>query len=187
MEIRSTNLSTVVVISPKIFRDPRGFFLESFHADKMAAACLPRTFVQDNHSRSAGGVLRGLHYQIQRPQGKLVGVIRGSIFDVAADIRIGSPTFGKWVGVILDDVKREALWIPPGFAHAFIALSDEADVVYKCTDYYDPGGERGIRWDDPTLSIKWPATNPVTSEKDRRLPFLTTAEDLPSYESLAGI
>lgn len=184
MDIRTTSLNGVLIITPRVFRDGRGFFLESFHARDLATAGITATFVQDNHSRSRKGVLRGLHYQVVQPQGKLVCVTRGSIFDVAADIRVGSPTFGKWVGVVLDDVKRSALWIPPGFAHGFCALTEDVDVVYKCTDYYNRGGERGIRWDDPTLSIEWPITDPLVSEKDGLYPTLSSISDAPSYNRI---
>lgn len=183
MDISTTSLGEVIIITPKIFHDSRGFFLESFHASNFAAAGITASFVQDNHSRSKRGVLRGLHYQIEQPQGKLVSVMRGRIFDVAADIRVSSPTYGKWVGVILDDVKRNALWIPPGYAHGFCALSEDVDVVYKCTDYYNPRGERGIRWDDPTLSVEWPIKNPLVSEKDGEYPLLSSGlNELPMYE-----
>jgi dTDP-4-dehydrorhamnose 3,5-epimerase len=177
-----TELPEVLLITPRVFQDARGFFLESFNVERYDAAGLPTKFVQDNHSRSAINVLRGLHYQLNRPQGKLVGVVRGRIFDVAIDIRRGSPTFGQWIGVVLDDVTRQSLWIPPGFAHGFCALSDVADVVYKCTDYYDPHSENGIRWDDPLLGISWPVSHPVVSEKDRMYAALSSSRpDLPPY------
>jgi dTDP-4-dehydrorhamnose 3,5-epimerase len=182
VHVTRTKLSEVVLITPKIFEDARGFFLESFNVDRYEAAGLPTRFVQDNHSRSKINVLRGLHYQLEKPQGKLVSVARGRIFDVAVDIRLGSPTFAQWVGVILDDVARQSLWIPPGFAHGFSALSDTADVVYKCTEYYDPASERGIRWNDPLLGISWPVAEPVVSEKDRGYSAMSPySSDLPSY------
>jgi dTDP-4-dehydrorhamnose 3,5-epimerase len=136
--------------------------------------------VQDNHSRSSNGVLRGLHYQLTKPQGKLVHVARGRVFDVAADIRRGSPTFGKWVGVILDDSNLSSLWIPPGFAHGYCALTDEVDVTYKCTELYAPSDERGIIWNDPTLMIAWPVSKPVVSAKDSAFPKLAETDDLPT-------
>ena len=165
-----------------MFADDRGFFLETYTEREFAAAGIAARFVQDNQSRSKRRVLRGLHYQLDHPQGKLVRVTRGKIFDVAADIRAGSPTFGKWVGVVLDDEKKQALWIPAGFAHGFCVLSDEADVVYKATDFYTPSSEKGIRWDDPMLGIQWPIKDPILSEKDRNYPLLSsTSRDLPKY------
>lgn len=172
-----------MLITPRMWKDARGFFLESFNRAQFAAAGLPIEFVQDNHSRSQLNVLRGLHYQSGKPQGKLVSVIRGKIFDVAVDIRRNSPTFGKWVSVILDDVKRQSLWIPPGFAHGFCAMSEVVDVLYKCTDYYDPPSERGIPWNDPSLGIEWPAERPLLSEKDSSYrPISPDNNDLPLYQ-----
>jgi dTDP-4-dehydrorhamnose 3,5-epimerase len=183
VEVTPTAIPDVLLVTPRVWPDARGFFLESFNARDYAASGLPTFYVQDNHSRSRLGVLRGLHYQLQKPQGKLVGVIRGRIFDVAADIRRGSPTFGQWVAFVLDDIQREMLWIPPGFAHGFCALSDGADVVYKCTEYYDPASERGVRWDDQLLGIKWPVEKPLVSEKDSGfLPLSLDRRDLPAYE-----
>lgn len=170
------------MITPQVWTDSRGFFLESFNLAEFSRAVMPVSFVQDNHSRSKANVLRGLHYQLAKPQGKLVGVTRGRIFDVAVDIRLGSPTFGKWTGIILDDVKRQFLWIPPGFAHGFCALTNDVDVVYKCTEYYDPTSEGGVRWDDPFVGVSWPVTAPVLSDKDARYaPLTATRDDLPSY------
>ena len=183
IEIRQTTLPGVCVVVPKVFRDDRGFLLEAFNRNAFAAGSLPSDFVQDNHSRSIKGVLRGLHYQIDNPQGKLVRVARGKIFDVAVDIRRGSPTFGKWVGETLDDEDLRALWIPPGFAHGFCALSDVADVTYKCTAFYAPDDERGIVWNDPTLGIDWPLANPIVSAKDSKYPMLAEIRDLPSYNA----
>jgi len=172
----------VCLVVPRVFRADRGFFLEFFHEDAFARAGLPISFVQENHSRSSKGVLRGLHYQVQHPQGKLVRVVHGKIFDVVADIRKGSPTFGRWVGSVLDDAELAALWIPPGFAHGFLALSESVDVTYKCTDFYAPNYERGVRWDDSLLKIKWPISDPILSEKDRAYPPLSEASnDLPDY------
>jgi len=182
VNVKTTSLSDVLVVAPKVFEDSRGFFVEVFNVDGFAARGLPTHFVQDNHSRSRRNVVRGLHYQLERPQGKLVTVIRGKIFDVVVDIRRGSPTFAKWTAVVLDDVAREAVWIPPGFAHGFCAVSDVADVVYKCTDYYHPPSERGIRWNDPAVAIEWPVSDPIVSEKDARYPPLSASSiDLPIY------
>ena len=179
MEVTTTALGGVLIIAPKVFADARGFFLESFNQRQFEAAVgAPALFVQDNHSRSARGVLRGLHLQ-QAPhaQGKLVRVTQGRVFDVAADVRAGSPTFGQWVGVELDDVAHRQLWIPPGLAHGFVVMSDSADVQYKTTDYYTPSAEVGIRWDDPELAIAWPTLDvPFTlSAKDRVAPPLREA------------
>lgn len=182
IEIRKTALPGVLIVVPRVFRDDRGFFLESFNKAVFRDAGLPTEFVQDNHSRSAKGVLRGMHYQLQRPQGKLVRVTRGKIFDVAADIRRGSPTFGKWVGVTLDDSELSALWIPPGFAHGFCALTEGVDVTYKCTELYAPADERGIIWNDPTLAIDWPVAKPIVNAKDLKFAKLTESDDLPRYE-----
>jgi dTDP-4-dehydrorhamnose 3,5-epimerase len=182
VEVSATELAETYLITPRMFFDDRGYFVECFNKVDFASAELPTHFVQDNHSRSKKGVLRGLHYQVDQPQGKLVSAIRGTIFDVAVDVRRGSPTFGKWVGVLLDDVKRQSFWIPPGFAHGFCAMTDEVDVLYKCTEYYSPRGERGIAWNDSTLSIKWPITNPLVSDKDRTYSRLSQdSADLPAY------
>lgn len=184
LEIRETELPGVLLVTPKVFRDDRGFFLESFNEASFRDAGLPVRFLQDNHSRSARGVLRGLHYQLRHPQGKLVRVVRGKIFDVAADIRRGSPTFGRWIGVTLDDRELSALWIPPGFAHGFCALSDDVDVTYKCTDFYTPNDERGVLWNDPLLGIRWPVENPILNAKDRSYPPLRKdSTDLPEMSS----
>ena len=182
MKVIETPLAGVLRIEPRVFEDSRGFFLESFNAERFAAAGLPDSFRQDNHSRSRRGVLRGLHYQLQRPQGKLVGVIRGEVFDVAVDVRTGSPTFGQWYGTTLHEDDPAFLWIPPGFAHGFCTLSDVADLVYKCTDVYVPSDDRGILWSDPTINVNWPVQRPLLSDKDQRLPPLTDpAADLPSF------
>ena len=186
VEIRKTELPGVLLITPAVFRDDRGFFLESFNEATFADAGLDARFVQDNHSRSGKGVLRGLHYQLRHPQGKLVRVVRGKIFDVAADIRRGSPTFGKWVGVTLDDSEMSALWIPAGFAHGFCALSDGVDVIYKCTDFYAPSDERGVLWNDPLLKITWPVEKPIVNEKDQSYPPLREdSPDIPAFPALA--
>ncbi len=164
-----TKIPEVVLIQPKLFKDARGFFMETYQKELFSQAGIPEDFVQDNHSSSKKYALRGLHYQVTHTQGKLLRVIIGEIFDVAVDLRKNSPTYGKWVGAYLSDKNYEQIWIPPGFAHGFFVLSDRADVVYKTTDYYDASGERTIRWDDPTLAIDWPIPQdvlPVISEKD---------------------
>jgi dTDP-4-dehydrorhamnose 3,5-epimerase len=176
MEIHHTELPGVLILEPRVFRDPRGFFLETFRADRFAEALGTETrFVQDNHSRSTRGVLRGLHFQYRRPQGKLVYCGRGEIFDVAVDLDPRSPTCGRWVGARLSDENQRQMYVPPGYAHGFQVLSDVADVHYKCTDYYDPGGEGGLRWDDPTVAIDWPLASPLLSERDRHWPELEKA------------
>ena len=167
MKISHSKLKGCVIIEPRVFGDERGFFLETFQAvryEQEAGIDLP--FVQDNHSRSAKGVLRGLHFQKTKPQGKLVRVVRGEVYDVAVDIRKGSATFGEWEGIILSEDNKRQLWVPPGFAHGFVVLSDFADFEYKCTDYYDPSDEGSILWSDPDLNIPWPIANPVLSTKD---------------------
>jgi dTDP-4-dehydrorhamnose 3,5-epimerase len=167
VNVIDTNITEVKIIEPKVFGDDRGFFLETFHAARYAEqAGIDLPFVQDNHSRSTKGVLRGLHFQKTKPQGKLVRVVSGEVYDVAVDIRRDSPTFGQWAGVILSEQNKRQFWVPPGFAHGFVVLSDTADFEYKCTDYYDPADEGGIRWDDPDLAIDWPITNPSLSDKD---------------------
>lgn len=172
MNIVETKLSGVLIIEPFVYGDARGFFMETFSESRYAGAGISERFVQDNHSRSKRGVLRGLHYQTKNPQGKLVSVVRGSVFDVAVDVRLGSPTFGQWIGVELSDENHRQLYIPPGFAHGFCVTSESADFVYKCTNYYSPEHERGIRWDDPDIGIDWPAMDVLLSEKDVRHPFL---------------
>ncbi len=189
MRIVETDLPGVLRFEPKVYPDNRGFFVELFREKWLAQAGIDVTFVQDNQSRSRRGVLRGLHYQLEHPQGKLIRVSRGAIFDVAVDIRVGSPTFGTWTSCILDDVSHHQLYIPPGFAHGLLVLSDEADVVYKCTDYYDPGGQYGIAWDDPELAIAWPLDEVLLSEKDRLNPRLSQADTslLPSVTPLSTL
>lgn len=169
MKSTSTSIPDVLVIEPKVFGDARGFFFESFNGKAFDEAVGQHVeFVQDNHSRSAKGVLRGLHYQIQQPQGKLVRVVRGAVFDVAVDIRRSSPTFGRWVGVELSESNHKQLWVPAGFAHGFLVLSETADFLYKTTDYYAPAHERCIRWDDASIGIEWPdiGVPPALSLKD---------------------
>ena len=168
MKVTHSKLKGCVIIEPQVFGDERGFFLETFQAARYEQeAGIDLVFVQDNHSRSASRVLRGLHFQKTKPQGKLVRVVRGEVYDVALDIRKGSPTFGEWEGVILSEDNKKQFWVPPGFAHGFVVLSDTADFEYKCTDYYDPSDEGSILWNDPDLDIPWPIANPVLSTKDQ--------------------
>jgi dTDP-4-dehydrorhamnose 3,5-epimerase len=175
VKVTQTDLPGVLIIEPKILGDERGFFLETFQADRyQALAGISAKFVQDNHSRSRRGVLRGLHVQKQQPQGKLVRAARGEIFDVAADVDPRSATFGRWVGVSLSDTNHRQLWIPPGYAHGCLVTSEIADLVYKCTDYYHPQSETGVIWNDPDLNIAWPITDPILSDKDKRLPTLAS-------------
>lgn len=167
MNVVKTKLHDCVIIEPKVFGDERGFFLETFQVKRYAdLAGITLPFVQDNHSRSSKAVLRGLHYQKTKPQGKLVRVVRGEVYDVAVDIRQGSSTFGQWEGVILSDENKKQFWVPAGFAHGFVVLSETADFEYKCTDYYDPSDEGSILWNDPDLNIPWPTDDPNLSEKD---------------------
>lgn len=180
MNVISTSISEVLVIEPKVFGDSRGFFFESFNQKNFSQATgLDVKFVQDNHSRSVKGVLRGLHYQIRQPQGKLVRVVRGQVFDVAVDIRRSSPTFGQWVGVELTEDNYRQLWVPAGFAHGFYVLSDTADFLYKTTDYYFPDLERSLLWNDPAIAVSWPIeadVSPIISAKDKIAPKLADAE-----------
>jgi|TARA_B110000483_G_scaffold233316_1_gene301930 dTDP-4-dehydrorhamnose 3,5-epimerase len=167
MKVIQTKLQDCVIIEPKIFGDDRGFFLETFQLSRYAQdAGINLPFVQDNYSRSVKGVLRGLHFQLKKPQGKLVRVAKGLVYDVAVDIRNGSSTYGEWEGVLLSEENKKQFWIPPGFAHGFIVMSDVADFEYKCTEYYDPGQEGCIIWNDKQLAIPWPSKNPILSEKD---------------------
>lgn len=157
LKVTPTRLPEVLVVAPQVFGDERGFFMESFNAREFAEATgVQLPFVQDNHSRSARGVLRGLHYQIEQPQGKLVRVVQGEVFDVAVDLRRSSPRFGQWAGVRLSAENKEQLWVPPGFAHGFVVLSESADFLYKTTDYYAPAHERSLLWNDPTVGVAWP-------------------------------
>jgi len=177
MKVNKTNLEGVLHIEPKVFGDARGFFLETYNKERYMTAGFPDVdFVQDNHSRSSKGVLRGLHFQLNNPQGKLVQVATGSVFDVAVDIRVGSPTFGKWYGCVLSEENHHQLWIPPKFAHGFCVLSDTADFIYKCTDYYQPKDEGGLLWSDPDIGIEWPLESPLLSEKDQAYACL---KDIP--------
>lgn len=170
MKIIETKIPAVKLIEPKVFGDERGFFMETWNEKAFREAGIDATFVQDNHSRSVKNTLRGLHYQIKQPQGKLVRVTRGEVFDVAVDLRTNSPTFGQWVGEYLSEENNRMLWVPPGFAHGFLVTSDTADFQYKCTDFYAPEHERAIQWNDPNLSINWGASNPeelLLSDKDK--------------------
>src|SRR5687767_8419577 len=176
MNVVESEISGVRVIEPKVYGDHRGFFLETYHKKRYREAGIAGEFVQDNHSRSKKGILRGLHYQLRHPQGKLVWCIFGAIFDVAVDLRPGSTTFGKWVGVHLSSENKKQVWVPPGFAHGFCVLSEHAEVIYKCTDFYDAADEGGIVWNDPTIAIEWPITDPILSEKDAKLPLLEQAK-----------
>ncbi len=186
MNFLPTDLPGVWLIEPQVHGDARGFFMETYRAEEFAARGIGCAFVQDNHSRSAQGVLRGLHYQLGRPQAKLVRVTTGEVYDVAVDVRRGSPTFGRWMAAILSAENRRQLFIPEGFAHGFCVLSDTAEFVYKCSDYYAPAEERGIIWNDPKLAIPWPlpaGSSPLLSAKDQRYPTLgeVPAADLPVH------
>ena len=180
MNVISTFISEVLIIEPRVFGDSRGFFFESFNQKNFSQATgLDVNFVQDNHSRSVRGVLRGLHYQVRQPQGKLVRVVRGEVFDVAVDIRKSSPTFGRWVGVELTEGNNRQLWVPPGFAHGFYVLSSSADFLYKTTEYYFPNLDRSVLWNDLALAVSWPIqanVAPIISAKDKNAPKLTDAE-----------
>ncbi len=182
MRFIATELPGVIIVEPTVLGDDRGFFMEIYHEAIFRDGGIPEAFVQDNHSKSGRGVLRGLHYQLPNPQGKLVRVVSGTVFDVAADIRKGSPHFGKWTGVELSAENKLQLWVPPGFAHGFAVTSEAAEVVYKCTALYDGPNDRGIRWNDPAIGVEWPIDEPILSAKDRSSPFLEDAEVLPDYE-----
>jgi dTDP-4-dehydrorhamnose 3,5-epimerase len=172
MQVRETPLSGLVVIEPAVHRDSRGYFVETWHAARYEQAGLPATFVQDNQSRSLHGTLRGLHWQWRRPQGKLVRVIEGAVFDVGVDLRPESASFGKWFGLVLSAENFLQCYLPPGIAHGFCVTSEVAQIEYKCTDYYDPEGERGLIWNDPDVAIEWPLANPLLSDRDRTHPTL---------------
>ena len=177
-----TDLPDVIVIEPVVHRDSRGFFLETYHARRYREAGIAATFVQDNHSRSMRGTVRGLHFQVRRPQGKLVRALFGEMFDVAVDIRRGSPTFGRWVGAHLTAENFRQIYVPPGFAHGFCILSEVGEVEYKCTELYDPEDELGIAWNDPQVGIEWPLSEPLLSAKDKAAPRLADVLDrLPAY------
>lgn len=181
MNVLPTAIPGVLIVEPKVFRDARGYFVETWHREKGIAAGLPQTFVQDNESFSQKGILRGLHCQLTKPQGKLVRVSRGEILDVAVDIRRGSPSFGRWTAVVLSSENFRQLYIPPGFAHGFSVLSETAQVNYKCTELYDAADEIGVLWSDPDLAIDWRVENPVVSAKDAVYPVLSKAPRLPDY------
>ncbi len=187
MKLIDTDIPGVYLLEPKVFRDERGFFFESYNQKTFSNLGIDKVFVQDNHSRSSKNVLRGLHYQIGKPQAKLVRVIKGEVWDVALDIRRGSPTFGKWTAETLSEENQRILYIPEGFAHGFYVLSDTAEFEYKCSDLYFPEGERGIAWDDPDLAISWPleGKQPILSGKDLKFGTLKARpkEDLPTYTS----
>lgn len=178
MQVTPTEIADVLLLEPRVYGDARGFFYESFNRKAFQQATgLDIEFVQDNHSRSAQSVLRGLHYQLQQPQGKLVRVVRGSVFDVAVDLRKSSPTFGHWVGAELTEQNARQMWIPSGFAHGFLVLSETADFLYKTTEYYAPEHERSIAWNDPDIGIEWPlSVHPQLSEKDRNAQSFKSAE-----------
>lgn len=185
MQFFSTDLPGVILVEPDVFRDARGFFLETYHAEKYRAGGIRESFVQDNHSRSVQGTLRGLHAQRERPQGKLVRAIEGEIFDVAVDIRRGSPSFGRWVGYRLSAEDFRQLYVPPGFAHGFCVLSAWAEVEYKCTDFYDPSDELSLAWNDPQIGIAWPIDQPLLSARDQAaLPLAAALDRLPSMAHL---
>jgi dTDP-4-dehydrorhamnose 3,5-epimerase len=183
MNVVPTTLPGVLIIEPRVFGDERGFFMETWNQPRYEAAGVPGGFIQDNLSSSRKGVVRGLHYQKPFGQAKLLSVIEGEILDVAVDIRRGSPSFGRWVGVILSSTNRRQLYVPPGFAHGFAVVSDTALVTYKCSEVYHPEADRGVRWNDPQIGIDWPVTDPAVSDKDRRAPLLSAIapDDLPDY------
>ena len=182
MNVIETSLPGVLIFEPQVFGDTRGFLVETYRAEWLLRSNIGASFIQDNQSRSKRGVLRGLHYQLQQMQGKLVRVSRGAVYDVAVDVRRGSPHFGKWVGMTLDDVHHRQMYIPPGFAHGFCVLSEEADFNYKCTDYWHPASETGILWNDSALGIEWPniSTPLELSERDQRFPTLANQTLLPT-------
>jgi len=183
VRFEQTGLEGVTLCIPEVFCDARGFFMESYHAAKYMDGGVRAVFVQDNRSRSSRGVLRGLHYQLHKPQAKLITCTRGEIYDVAVDIRRGSPTFGKWSAAVLSEENRHQLFIPGGFAHGFCVLSEVAEIMYKCSEFYDPRDDRGVRWNDSAFGVGWPVAEPILSAKDAALPFLKqVAEDqLPDY------
>lgn len=182
MKVFPTDLEGVLVIEPQVHRDDRGFFAETFHAPRYAAAGVTATFIQDNHSRSVRGTLRGLHAQLERPQAKLLRVLRGAIFDVVVDVRVGSPTFKRWISVELSDENFRQIFVPIGFAHGFCVLSDVAEVEYKCSDVYQAGDELGLAWNDPEIGVKWPVDEPLLSPKDRDgKPLSRLLDRLPRY------
>jgi len=184
LQISETSLPGVLLIQPRVFEDPRGFFMETYRQNVLAEAGIGETFVQDNHSRSSRGVLRGLHYQLRNPQAKLCRVTQGEVLDIAVDVRAGSPNFGKWVSVALSGENHAQLYIPKGFAHGFVVRSETADFLYKCSDYFQGSDDRGVLWNDPQVGIDWETPDPILSEKDKRyLPLAQIAADqLPRYQ-----
>jgi dTDP-4-dehydrorhamnose 3,5-epimerase len=183
MHVEASSIPGVLLVTPKVFRDPRGFFVETYHEDRYRAAGMGARFVQDNHSLSAKGTLRGLHAQLKRPQAKLVRCVQGAIWDVAVDIRVGSPTFGRWVGAELSAATARQIYIPVGFAHGFAVLTDTAEVEYKCSDVYVPDDQLTVLWNDPELAVAWPLQEPLLSDKDRAAPVLRDVTALlPRFE-----
>lgn len=184
LQIIETSLPGVVLIKPRVFQDPRGFFMETYRENVLAEAGIHETFVQDNHSHSSRGVLRGLHYQLRNPQAKLCRVTQGEVLDIAVDVRLGSPNFGKWVSVLLSGENHTQIYIPKGFAHGFVVRSEEADFLYKCSDYFDASDDRGVLWNDPDIGIDWDTPSPILSQKDQG--YLRLAEinrdQLPRYQ-----
>lgn len=187
MNVRTTKLNDVLIIEPAVWGDQRGFFSERYSQQRYEQHGLDQRFIQDNLSRSKKGILRGLHFQKEYPQGKLVEVLRGSVYDVVVDLRPDSSTYKQWLGVELSEENRLQLWVPPGFAHGFCVLSDVADLFYKCTEYYHPEDEGGILWNDPELAIEWPITNPVLSAKDQALPRLSDFSEVDLPQSPTGV
>lgn len=186
MKVLRTHLPGVLVFEPRVLGDQRGFFLETYREDVFIEVGIEESFVQDNHSRSSKGVLRGLHYQLTQPQGKLVRAATGRVFDVAVDIRTGSPTFGQWYGTVLDEESMKMMYVPPGFAHGFVVLSEVADFIYKCTNYYHPESEQGILWNDPEIDIEWPEVDVKLSAKDQGNDLLKDKPEelLPTFSPL---
>jgi len=184
LQIIETALPGVLIVKPRVFADPRGFFMETYRQNVLAEAGIRDNFVQDNHSRSSRGVLRGLHYQLRHPQAKLCRVAQGEVLDIAVDVRLGSPTFGKWVSVVLSGENQQQLYIPMGFAHGFVVRSETADFLYKCSDYFDGADDRGVLWNDPAIGIDWQTAELILSDKDKRyLPLNEIApENLPRYQ-----
>jgi len=184
LQIIETSLPGVLLIKPRVFQDPRGFFMETYRENVLAEAGIREKFVQDNHSHSSRGVLRGLHYQLRNPQAKLCRVTSGEVLDVAVDVRLGSPNFGKWVSVVLSAENYTQIYIPKGFAHGFVVRSEEADFLYKCSDYFEASDDRGVLWNDPDIGIDWDTPEPILSEKDQRYPRLAQADrdQLPRYQ-----
>ena len=184
LQIIETSLPGVLLIKPRVFADPRGFFTETYRQNVLAEAGIRETFVQDNHSHSSRGVLRGLHYQLRNPQAKLCRVTQGEVLDIAVDVRLGSPNFGKWVSVLLSGENHTQIYIPKGFAHGFVVRSEETDFLYKCSDYFDASDDRGVLWNDPDIGIDWDMPSPILSEKDQRYLRLAqiAPDQLPRYQ-----